>query len=87
LWALVITAPLGFLAIEFGWIITEMGRQPWIIYNVMRTAESVTPMRGLAVPFVLFTTVYIGLSIAVIAILRSQFLSTVEPEDIVEENA
>ncbi len=36
--------PLGFLATEFGWITTEAGRQPWIVYNVMRTAQGVSPI-------------------------------------------
>ena len=32
-------SPLGFLALEAGWIVTEAGRQPWIVYHVLRTAE------------------------------------------------
>jgi hypothetical protein len=42
---------LGFVALECGWVVTEAGRQPWIIYGVMRTEEAVTPMHGLIVPF------------------------------------
>ena len=42
--ALVAAGPFGFLAIEAGWTVTELGRQPWIIYGVMRTEEAVTPM-------------------------------------------
>jgi cytochrome d ubiquinol oxidase subunit I len=61
--ALIFAAPLGFVAIETGWIVTEVGRQPWIIYNVMRTSEAVTPMPGLVVPFVTFTVLYIFLAI------------------------
>jgi cytochrome d ubiquinol oxidase subunit I len=76
---MVLTAPMGFVAIELGWIVTELGRQPWIIYGVMRTAESVTPMRGLAVPFTIFMAMYVLLSITVIAILRSQVRATMEP--------
>ncbi len=76
---MVLTAPMGFVAIELGWIVTELGRQPWIIYGVMRTAESVTPMRGLAVPFTIFMAVYVLLSITVIAILHSQVRATMEP--------
>jgi len=52
---LVAAGPLGFLAIETGWVVTEVVRQPWIIYVVMRTREAVTPMPGLVVPFVIFT--------------------------------
>ncbi|HEX8369895.1 MAG TPA: cytochrome ubiquinol oxidase subunit I [Pyrinomonadaceae bacterium] len=61
--ALILAAPLGFIAIETGWIVTEVGRQPWIIYGVMRTSEAVTPMPGLVVPFVTFTILYIFLAI------------------------
>ena len=43
---LVLTAPRGFVAIEAGWIVTEVGRQPWIIYEVMRTEEAVTTVPG-----------------------------------------
>lgn len=44
LWTLVIVHPLGFLATELGWITTEMGRQPWVVYNLMKTAEGVSPI-------------------------------------------
>ena len=46
------SAPLGFIAIEAGWTVTEVGRQPWVVYGVLRTADAVTPMPGLVVPFV-----------------------------------
>jgi len=74
--ALVVTAPLGLVAIEAGWIVTEVGRQPWIIQGVMRTSEAVTPMRGLIVPFVTFTLVYVFLSVILVYLLRRQFLAT-----------
>jgi cytochrome d ubiquinol oxidase subunit I len=70
--ATVIASPLGFLAVEFGWFVTEFGRQPWVIYDVLRTADTVTPMPGLVVPFTIFTLVYLGLAVAVIAILYRQ---------------
>lgn len=44
LWTLVIIHPLGFLAAELGWITTEVGRQPWVVYNLMKTAEGVSPI-------------------------------------------
>jgi len=74
--ALVAAGPLGFIAIEAGWVVTEVGRQPWIIYRVMRTADAVTPMPGLVVPFVTFTTVYLFLSVILVYLLRRQFLET-----------
>src|SRR5712671_4299309 len=73
---LVAAGPLGFVAIETGWVVTEAGRQPWIIYGVMRTHEAVTPMPGLVVPFVIFTAVYFFLAIVVVFLLRRQFLET-----------
>ena len=69
-------APLGFIAIEAGWTVTEVGRQPWIIYNYMRTAEAVTPMPNLVVPFIGFTVLYIFLSIIVVILLRRQIFLT-----------
>ncbi len=62
--------PLGFIAIEAGWTVTEVGRQPWVIYGYMRTAEAVTPMPNLVVPFMGFTVLYIFLSIIVVILLR-----------------
>ena len=70
--ALVVAAPLGFIAIETGWMVTEVGRQPWIIYGVMRTAEAVTPMPGLVVPFLIFTLLYLLLGAIVVYLLRQQ---------------
>jgi cytochrome d ubiquinol oxidase subunit I len=70
--ALVLAAPLGFIAIETGWTVTEVGRQPWIIYGVMRTAEAVTPMPGLVVPFITFTILYIFLAIVTAWLLFRQ---------------
>ena len=50
-----VESPLGFIAIEAGWTVTEVGRQPWVVYNILRTADAVTPMPGLIVPFLTFT--------------------------------
>ncbi|MGY3795792.1 cytochrome ubiquinol oxidase subunit I [Aquimarina sp. 433] len=65
-WLLFIAlAPLGFLALEAGWIVTEVGRQPWIIHKIMRTKDAVTPMPGIVVSFYTYIVVYTTLSIAV----------------------
>jgi cytochrome bd ubiquinol oxidase subunit I len=77
--ALVAAGPLGFLAIEAGWTVTEVGRQPWIIYNVMRTEEAVTPMGKIAIPFVVFTLLYIFLAVVVFYLLCRQFMKTEKP--------
>ena len=77
--ALVAGGPLGFVAIEAGWVVTEVGRQPWIIYGVMRTEDAVTPMTWLVVPFVVFTLLYVFLAFIVFFLLRRQFLETPAP--------
>ena len=68
---------LGFVAIEAGWTVTELGRQPWVIHGVMKTADAVTPMPGLIVPFVFFTVIYLGLAAVVVALIRRTVLDTV----------
>jgi cytochrome bd ubiquinol oxidase subunit I len=55
LWAVVLASPFGLIAVEAGWFVTELGRQPWIIQGMMRTSEAVTPMPGLIVPFLGFS--------------------------------
>ena len=70
--SLVIATPAGILAIEAGWTVTEVGRQPWIIYGIMRTSEAVTPMPGLIVPFLLFTLLYLFLAVVVVWLLIRQ---------------
>src|ERR1019366_6319620 len=53
--ALIVVGPFGFIATEAGWVVTEVGRQPWVVQGMLRTADAVTPMPGLVVPFTLFT--------------------------------
>jgi cytochrome d ubiquinol oxidase subunit I len=73
--AATVAAPLGLVAIEAGWVVTEVGRQPWIISGVMRTADAVTPMPHLLVPFVVFTALYVALGVIVVLLLRAHVLS------------
>ncbi len=62
LWVLVACIPLGFIAIEAGWVVTEVGRQPWIIYGLMRTTEALTPRPGVVYSLVLYSAIYLVLS-------------------------
>ena len=73
---MIAAGPLGFLAIECGWFVTELGRQPWIIYGIMRTKDAVTPMTNLIIPFTTLTIVYLGLAVIVVHLLRREFLRT-----------
>jgi cytochrome d ubiquinol oxidase subunit I len=72
--AIAAAAPMGFIAIEAGWTVTEVGRQPWIVYGVLRTADAVTPMPGLVVPFILFTLLYCFLGVVVVWLLYRQII-------------
>ena len=77
--AIALGAPMGFLAIEAGWTVTEVGRQPWIIQGVLRTADAVTPMPGLIVPFLLFTLLYCFLGVIVAWLLYRQIIRSPKP--------
>jgi cytochrome bd ubiquinol oxidase subunit I len=72
--AIALASPMGFIAIEAGWTVTEVGRQPWIIQGVLRTADAVTPMPGLIVPFLLFTLLYCFLGVIVVWLLYRQII-------------
>jgi cytochrome d ubiquinol oxidase subunit I len=79
--ALACTAPMGFIAIEAGWTVTEVGRQPWIVYGVLRTADAVTPMPGLIVPFLGFTLLYCFLGVIVAWLLYRQIIRSPRPTE------
>jgi cytochrome bd ubiquinol oxidase subunit I len=73
-WFLRATAASGVaavIALECGWIVTEVGRQPWIVYNVMRTSDAVTQADGIWVTFTLILAIYAALGAALIISLRA----------------
>jgi cytochrome d ubiquinol oxidase subunit I len=78
----IVATPLGFIAVEAGWTVTEVGRQPWIIQGIMRTSQAVTPMPGIHYSFYLFTFVYFTLSVAVIFLLDRQIKMVPELYDV-----
>ena len=55
---------------------TEVGRQPWIIRGVLRTADAVTPMPHLTVPFLAFSVLYLVLGATVVVLLRRQVFAS-----------
>jgi cytochrome d ubiquinol oxidase subunit I len=77
--AAVLVAPLGLLAVEAGWVVTEVGRQPWIIYGVMRVSEAVTPMPGLIVSFWVSVAIYVFLG-GVVTLLMFRHVLSVPPQ-------
>jgi cytochrome bd ubiquinol oxidase subunit I len=67
---LLLASPLGFLALQAGWIVTEVGRQPWVIYGIMRTADGVTPRPEVPTALFGFSVLYLALGTALIVLLR-----------------
>ena len=68
--AVVVAGPLGIVALISGWIVTEVGRQPWIVYELMRTEEAVTGAEGIPVGYATLAVVYAGLIAIVLFLLR-----------------
>ena len=68
--AVVAAGPLSLVALLAGWTTTEVGRQPWIAWQVMRTTDAVTQARGLPEAYALLALTYIGLAVAVGWLLR-----------------
>jgi cytochrome d ubiquinol oxidase subunit I len=65
--------PLGFIAILAGWMVTEIGRQPWVAYGILRTADATSPVSAsvVAISLLLFVLVYcVVFSIGVLYIAR-----------------
>jgi cytochrome d ubiquinol oxidase subunit I len=63
--AVIAAGPLGVVALIAGWVATEVGRQPWVVFRVMRTSEAVTRAPVIPVGYVTLVLVYIGLAVAV----------------------
>jgi cytochrome d ubiquinol oxidase subunit I len=68
--AVVLAGPLSLVALIAGWITTEVGRQPWIVYGVMRTEHAVTGADGIPVGYGTLVAVYLGLAGIVVWLLR-----------------
>ncbi len=68
--AIVLTGPLALVAAVAGWITTEVGRQPWVVYDVMRTSQAVTGAKGIPIGYGTLVLVYIALAAAVAWVLR-----------------
>ena len=81
LWGLVGCAPFGMVAIEAGWVVTEVGRQPWIIYGIVRTTDALTPVPGMVYHFYLFVVLYLSLAAATVWLLRRQILAVQKPSE------
>jgi cytochrome d ubiquinol oxidase subunit I len=69
-WAVVVAGPASVVALIAGWVTTEVGRQPWVVYRVMRTSQAVTGAGGIPVGYAVLVLVYVAVAAAVIWILR-----------------
>jgi cytochrome d ubiquinol oxidase subunit I len=69
--AVAISGIAAIVALECGWIVTEVGRQPWVVYNVMRTKDAVTGASGVWVTFGAVLAIYAVLGVATVLILRT----------------
>jgi cytochrome d ubiquinol oxidase subunit I len=69
--AVAISGVLTVVALECGWIVTEVGRQPWIVYEVMRTSEAITGASGIWFTFSAVVVLYSSLAVATVLVLRT----------------
>ncbi|MDR0902511.1 MAG: cytochrome ubiquinol oxidase subunit I [Opitutaceae bacterium] len=69
---LIVFTPLGMVALEAGWVVTEVGRQPWIIQGIVRTKDAVTPVPGMVWHFALFLVLYAALAAATVWLFKRQ---------------
>jgi cytochrome d ubiquinol oxidase subunit I len=68
--ALAAAGPLSLVALIAGWVTTEVGRQPWIVYRTMRTAQAVTGAGGIPIGYATLALLYVGVAAGVVWILR-----------------
>lgn len=68
----VAAGPLAVIALESGWVVTEVGRQPWIVYEVMKVSEAVTTASNIRYGYYGLIVVYVLLTVATVAVLRHQ---------------
>jgi cytochrome d ubiquinol oxidase subunit I len=68
--ALVLAGPAAFVAIEAGWTVTEVGRQPWVVRGFVRTSEGVTTATSIDLWFALFSAIYVLLAVTTAWLLR-----------------
>lgn len=83
-WLIVIAGPLVFISLEAGWWLAEVGRQPWILRNIMRTSEGATTSGQVPTMLVLFALLYLVLGIGSIVVLRRMFIRNPVEQEIID---
>jgi cytochrome bd ubiquinol oxidase subunit I len=80
-WLLVLSGPLAMIAIEAGWWLAEVGRQPWILRGIMRTSDAATTSGQVDTMLLLFSGLYLVLGIGSVVVLSRMFRkNTIEQE-------
>jgi cytochrome d ubiquinol oxidase subunit I len=82
--AVVVAGPAAVVALEAGWVVTEVGRQPWIVYELVRSEDAVTSGGGVWWSLAILTAVYAVLTMTTVVVLRSmarRWRTEVEPAE------
>ena len=87
LWGATLCAPLGMLAVEAGWTVTEVGRQPWIIHGVLRTKDAVTTQPGLWTTLNLHIAIFVFLGVFVVVMLSRHVFGADAARDVGRRHA
>ena len=61
---------LSVITMEAGWVVTEVGRQPWIVFNYMKVEDAATANTGVWVTFIAVVLLYLGLGVTTILVMR-----------------
>jgi cytochrome bd ubiquinol oxidase subunit I len=77
LWAVALSFPSGFVAVLSGWFVAEIGRQPWVIYGLLRTADAHSPavtapqvLTSLSLYVIVYSVIFVSGAYYIVAILR-----------------
>jgi cytochrome d ubiquinol oxidase subunit I len=79
--ALALAGPASVVALIAGWVTTEVGRQPWVVYHVMLTSQAVTGAQGIPVGYATLALVYLGVAVGVVWILRRLARAPLDAEE------
>jgi cytochrome bd ubiquinol oxidase subunit I len=73
LWLIILSGPLSVIAVETGWWLTEVGRQPWVLRGIMRTSEAATTNENVNLMLILFSLLYLILGVGTIVVMTRMF--------------
>lgn len=77
--AVAVSGVASVIAMEAGWIVTEVGRQPWVVYGLLKTSDAVNPASGIGIGLPVIVAVYTVLTLILVAVLRRMTRSTPVP--------